>query len=69
MTAEPTVQADGAAPAVVDIAGVSKVFEGGRQGAGRVEALVGIDLSVRAGEFVSLIGRPRITCAAPLVVE
>jgi NitT/TauT family transport system ATP-binding protein len=56
MTAEPTVQAAGRAPAVVEIAGVSKVFEGGRQGAGRVEALVGIDLSVRAGEFVSLIG-------------
>jgi len=56
MTAEPTVQAAGTAPAVVEISGVSKVFEGGRQGAGRVEALVGIDLSIRAREFVSLIG-------------
>src|SRR5689334_3492805 len=41
---------------VVDIQGVSKVFAGRAQGAGRVDALVGIDLKVRAGEFVSLIG-------------
>jgi NitT/TauT family transport system ATP-binding protein len=41
---------------VVDIAGVSKVFAPRGQAAGRVEALVGIDLSVAAGEFVSLIG-------------
>jgi NitT/TauT family transport system ATP-binding protein len=45
-----------ARPPVVDIAGVSKVFEPRGQAAGRVEALVGIDLSVAAGEFVSLIG-------------
>ena len=41
---------------VVEIAGVSKVFAARGQGAGRVEALVDIDLSVTAGEFVSLIG-------------
>jgi NitT/TauT family transport system ATP-binding protein len=41
---------------VVEIAGVSKVFAQRGQGAGRVEALLGIDLSVAAGEFVSLIG-------------
>jgi NitT/TauT family transport system ATP-binding protein len=41
---------------VVDIQGVSKVFAGRAQGAGRVDALQGIDLAVRAGEFVSLIG-------------
>jgi NitT/TauT family transport system ATP-binding protein len=41
---------------VVEISGVSKVFEARGQAAGRVEALVGIDLSVAAGEFVSLIG-------------
>ena len=41
---------------VVDIAGVSKVFDGRGQRATRVEALVGINLSIAAGEFVSLIG-------------
>jgi NitT/TauT family transport system ATP-binding protein len=41
---------------VVQISGVSKVFAGRGQGAGRVEALVDIDLSIAAGEFVSLIG-------------
>jgi NitT/TauT family transport system ATP-binding protein len=41
---------------VVEISGVSKVFEARGQAAGRVEALVDIDLSVAAGEFVSLIG-------------
>jgi NitT/TauT family transport system ATP-binding protein len=41
---------------VVQISGVSKVFAGPGQGAGRVEALVDIDLSIAAGEFVSLIG-------------
>ena len=41
---------------VVEIAGVSKVFAPRGQAAGRVEALVGIDLTVAAGEFVSLIG-------------
>jgi NitT/TauT family transport system ATP-binding protein len=40
----------------VEIAGVSKVFAGRGDGAGRVEALVDIDLTVAAGEFVSLIG-------------
>jgi NitT/TauT family transport system ATP-binding protein len=42
--------------AVVEISGVSKVFEARGQAAGRVEALVDIDLSVAPGEFVSLIG-------------
>jgi NitT/TauT family transport system ATP-binding protein len=38
------------------MAGVSKVFAPRGQAMGRVEALVDIDLSVAAGEFVSLIG-------------
>jgi NitT/TauT family transport system ATP-binding protein len=41
---------------VVEIAGVSKVFAASGGGAGRVEALLDIDLTVGAGEFVSLIG-------------
>ena len=58
MTIEQGSGAEGTAPAkaVVDITGVSKVFAGRGQSAGRVEALVDIDLSVAAGEFVSLIG-------------
>jgi NitT/TauT family transport system ATP-binding protein len=38
----------------VRVAGVSKVFNAGR--ANQVDALVGIDLDIRVGEFVSLIG-------------
>jgi NitT/TauT family transport system ATP-binding protein len=41
---------------VVEIAGVSKVFPPRGRSTGGVEALVGIDLTVRAGEFISLIG-------------
>ncbi len=41
---------------VVEIDGVSKVFNATGGGAASVEALVGIDLSVAAGEFISLIG-------------
>jgi len=41
---------------VVQLAGVSKVFQPTSQGARPVEALKGIDLTVRRGEFVSLIG-------------
>jgi NitT/TauT family transport system ATP-binding protein len=41
---------------VVEISGVSKVFAPRGQGTGSVEALVGIDLTLGAGEFVSLIG-------------
>jgi NitT/TauT family transport system ATP-binding protein len=40
---------------VVQITGVDKVFAA-RGGTGRVEALSGIDLTVAAGEFISLIG-------------
>jgi NitT/TauT family transport system ATP-binding protein len=45
-----------ASPHVVEIAAVSKVFQARGQATGRVEALLDIDLSVAAGEFVSLIG-------------
>jgi NitT/TauT family transport system ATP-binding protein len=62
MTMEPTpdpaagaAAGPGGAP-VVEISGVSKVFAPRGQGTRAVEALVDIDLSVRAGEFVSLIG-------------
>ena len=41
---------------VVEIAGVSKVFAASGDAAGRVEALLDIDLTVGAAEFVSLIG-------------
>jgi NitT/TauT family transport system ATP-binding protein len=41
---------------VVEISGVSKVFASSGQGGRPVEALVDIDLSVVAGEFISLIG-------------
>jgi NitT/TauT family transport system ATP-binding protein len=51
-----TLEGEAQARSVVEIAGVSKVFEGRAQRAGRVEALVDIDLSITAGEFVSLIG-------------
>jgi NitT/TauT family transport system ATP-binding protein len=43
----------GVAPVVVETAGVGKVFG---TGAGAVTALDGIDLTIRQGEFVSLIG-------------
>jgi NitT/TauT family transport system ATP-binding protein len=42
-----------AAPVVVDVQGVEKVFDTDR---GRLTALSGIDLSIREGEFISLIG-------------
>ena len=51
-----TTEGQSQARPVVEIAGVSKVFDGRPQRATRVEALVGIDLSIAAGEFVSLIG-------------
>jgi len=51
MTDRPT-----SADVVVDLSSVSKVFEGRGPKAARVVALSGIDLSVRRGEFVSLIG-------------
>jgi NitT/TauT family transport system ATP-binding protein len=42
--------------AIVDLRGVGKTFEGQSDKAARVEALVGIDLSIAKGEFISLIG-------------
>jgi NitT/TauT family transport system ATP-binding protein len=45
-----------AARPVVEISGLSKVFGASGQGGRAVEALIGIDLSVAAGEFISLIG-------------
>jgi NitT/TauT family transport system ATP-binding protein len=47
MTQDPT-------PPAVDVRGVDKVFN--RGGANQVDALVGVDLTVQRGEFVSLIG-------------
>jgi NitT/TauT family transport system ATP-binding protein len=40
---------------VVEMKGVGKIFAGGKDGLG-VEALTDIDLSIRRGEFISLIG-------------
>ena len=51
MSADAVRQADDAA-AVID--GVAMVFNAGS--AGEVAALTGIDLTIRAGEFVTLIG-------------
>ncbi|WP_419931055.1 ABC transporter ATP-binding protein [Candidatus Poriferisodalis sp.] len=44
----------GNAPAAVDMAGVSKVFNPGRSN--EIKALTGIDLRIDPGEFVTLIG-------------
>ena len=41
---------------VVELAGVSKVFGSGATATSRVQALSQIDLTIRKGEFVSLIG-------------
>ncbi len=53
---QPADPSTGADRPVVEISSVSKVFAAHGGAAGRVEALVDIDLSVGAGEFVSLIG-------------
>ncbi len=53
---DPIERTDPPARPVVEIAGVSKVFESRGRTAGRVEALADIDLSIHSGEFVSLIG-------------
>ena len=45
---------EGELPVVVELSGVSKVFNVGT--GARVEALSGIDLAIRRGEFISLIG-------------
>ena len=44
---------DASATVVVEAAGIGKVFG---EGAGSVTALEGVDLTIRQGEFVSLIG-------------
>ena len=44
----------GGAPAAVDVAGVSKMFNPGRSN--EIKALTGIDLRIDPGEFVTLIG-------------
>jgi len=43
------------APAAVELSGVDKVFPGGR-GRPEVSALVGVDLTIAAGDFVTFIG-------------
>jgi NitT/TauT family transport system ATP-binding protein len=48
--------APGPSTVVVELDGVSKVFGGQKAGAGRVEALTGVGLSIERGEFISLIG-------------
>jgi NitT/TauT family transport system ATP-binding protein len=53
--ARPTPPAD-PTDAIVELSGVGKTFEGQSEQATRVEALVGIDLSIARGEFISLIG-------------
>jgi NitT/TauT family transport system ATP-binding protein len=55
MTVDPATRSTATRP-VVEISGVSKVFAPRGQGTAPVEALVGIDLTLDAGEFVSLIG-------------
>jgi NitT/TauT family transport system ATP-binding protein len=55
MTDRPTSAPPGD-DAVVELTKVLKVFAGTGRGAVRVEALRDIDLSIRRGEFVSLIG-------------
>ena len=54
MTDDATVPASGHPSAAVSITDVSKVFNPGT--AGQVDALVDIDMTIRPGEFVSLIG-------------
>jgi len=44
---------DGAGDAIIELAGISKVYE---TGAVRVEALRGIDLEIKANEFVAVVG-------------
>ena len=56
-SAEPQPEDNGTpdgAPAAVDVAGVSKVFNPGRSN--EIKALTGIDLRIDPGEFVTLIG-------------
>ena len=52
-TAETTMAATATAPVVVEAAGIGKVFG---TGDGAVTALESVDMTIRQGEFVSLIG-------------
>ncbi|MBO9644955.1 MAG: ATP-binding cassette domain-containing protein [Pseudacidovorax sp.] len=49
--------ASGAAPPLIVLAGVRKRYGGGSSGQPETEVLHGIDLEIRAGEFVAIVGQ------------
>ncbi len=49
--------ASGAAPPLIALAGVRKRYGGGSSGQPETEVLHGIDLEIRAGEFVAIVGQ------------